>query len=269
MGGHRRWNFWAGLIVLYAFTTAVVAILVFVVLVVVALAVEMWAQRIRDHGVLLSVTTAACLVAAVVGWVANAKKGEREELFRLQRFAAANGFDFAPEVKEPDLPGLIFQRGTLRRSSARLRRFGPRPLEVANYSAWIEKGRAGEPLTWSYFALTLDRRMPHVVLDARANGRLPGTSSLPGTRETSLGDGYRLICAPEAADWAHSLFTPEIVARFTRPGKKTAVDVEVVADRVFVYSRFRPLSGCDPETWRWMCETADALYDRIEDLLGS
>ncbi|NUR47783.1 MAG: hypothetical protein HOV71_06575, partial [Hamadaea sp.] len=187
MGPRRRWNVWAGLLVLYAVATAAVAALVFAVLIVAALVVEAWGEPIRDHGVLLSVGMAACLVAAVVGWVAHAKQGDREELFRLQRFAAANGFDFAPEVKDPDLPGLIFQRGTLRRSSARLRRFGPRPLEVANYSAWIAKGRAGESLSWSYFALTLDRPMPHVVLDAHANGRLPGTSSLPGMSEISSG----------------------------------------------------------------------------------
>jgi len=271
--GHRsRSNLWVGLLVLYAVTTALVAGLVFVALIIGALAVE----ALADHAMLLSVGTAACLVAAVFIWVAHVKKADVEELFRLHRFAAANGFDFTPEVKEPDLPGLVFRRGTLRRSSARVRRSGPRPLEVANYHAWIGKGRAGESLVWSYFALTLGRRMPQVVLDARANdGRLLG-SSLPvkpaHDRRPPLSGPFEkafdLYCPPEVEGWARSLFTPEIVARFVGPGN-TAFDVEVVEDRLFVYSHLRSLSCCDPRTWRWMSETADALYARLEELDGT
>ncbi|KXK60435.1 hypothetical protein AWW66_18765 [Micromonospora rosaria] len=272
--GHRtRWNVWVGLLVLYPVATAAVAALVLVALILGALGTEALAEPLRDHALLLSAGTAACLVAAVFIWVAHGMKGNQEELFRLHRFAAANGFDFAPEVKEPDLPGLIFQRGTLRRCSARLRRFGPRPLEVADYTAWIARGRAGESLRWSYFALTLGQRMPQIVLDARTDeGRLLG-STLPvqpaKDRRTPLGgpfeEAFRLFCPPEAEGWARALFTPDIVARFVGPGK-TAFDVEVVEDRLFVYSHLRSLSCCDPQTWRWMSETADALYARLEDL---
>ncbi|MEV0267936.1 hypothetical protein AB0H43_04100 [Hamadaea sp. NPDC050747] len=267
--GRRRWNGWVGVVVLYAVATAAVAALLFAALALVALAAGDSARAIRDYTLLLSASTAACLVAAVFVWVAHVKRGDLEQLFRLHRFAAANGFDFAPEVKEPDLPGVVFQRGTLRRSAARLRRRGPRPLEVANYRAWIAQGRAGETLSWSYFALTLERRMPQIVLDARANGgRLLG-SGRPGSPVTELGPpfgaAFRLVCPPEVEGWARSLFTPDIVARFVGPGP-AVFSVEVVADRLFVYSRLRPLSCCDPQTWRWLSETADALYTRIEDL---
>jgi hypothetical protein len=276
LGRRSRWNVWVGLLVLYTVTTAAVAVLVFIALSLGALVTDASAGPFRDHVLLLSVGTAACLVATVFIWVAHVKKGDREELFRLHRFAAVNGFEFAPEVKEPGLPGHIFQHGTLRRSSARLRRFDPRPLEVANYHAWIPKGRAGESLSWSYFALTLGRPMPHVVLDARANdGGLLG-SALPARPANDsraplsgpFAEAFRLFCPPEAEGWARSLFTPEIVARFVGPGK-TTFDVEVVGDRLFVYSHLRRLSCCDPQTWRWMSETADALYARIEDLDGA
>ncbi len=269
--GHRpRWNVWAGLLVLYAVATAAVAALGYVALMLGALAAQAQAGPLRDHAVLLSAGTAACLVAAAFILVSHVKSGDREELFRLHRFAAANGFEFTPEVKEPDLPGLIFQRGTLRRASARLHRSGPRPLEVANYHAWIPKGRAGESLSWSYFALTFDRPLPRVVLEARTDGgRLLG-SSLPETDRRAPLHGpfeqtFRLCCPPEAEGWARSLFTPDIVARLVGPGK-TAFDVEVVADRLFVYAHLRSLSCCDPQTWRWMSETADALYARHGEL---
>ncbi|BCJ74413.1 hypothetical protein CS0771_39570 [Catellatospora sp. IY07-71] len=269
--GHRqRWNVWAGLLVLYAVMTAAVAALGYVALMIGALGAQAQAGPLRDHAVFLSAGTAACLVAAVFILVAHVKRGDREELFRLHRFAAANGFDFAPEVKDPDLPGLIFQRGTLRRASARLRRSGPRPLEVANYRAWIPKGRAGESLSWSYFALTLDRPMPRIVLEARADGgRLLGSSPPETDRRAPLSgpfeETFRLWSPPEAEGWARALFTPDVVARLVGPGK-TAFDVEVVADRLFVYSHLRSLSCCDPQTWRWMSETAAALYMRLGEL---
>lgn len=272
--GHRsRWNARVGLVVLYAITTAVVAALVFAALALYALSADAPADPFRDRTLLLSVGTAACVVAAVFLGVAHVKRGEREELFRLHRFAAANGLDFTPEVKEPDLPGLVFQRGTLRRASARLRRSGPRPLEVANYRAWIPKGRAGESLHWSYFALTLGRRMPRVVLEARTgDGRLPGSSlparpvpDGPAPSTSPFAETFRLHCAAEAEGWARALFTPEIVARFVGPGQ-TVFDVEVVEDRLFVYSHLRSLSCGDPQTWRWMSETAEALYARLAEL---
>ena len=269
--GHRpRWNVWAGLVALYAVATAAVAALVYVALMLGVLGAQAQAGPLREHAVLLAAGTAACLVAVVFILVAHVKRGDREELFRLHRFAAANGFEFAPEVKEPDLPGLIFQRGTLRRASARLRRSGPRPLEVANYRAWIPKGRAGESLSWSYFALTLDRPMARVVLEARVGGgRLLGSSPAGMDRRAALGgpfeETFRLWCPPEAEGWARALFTPDVVARLVGPGK-TAFDVEVVADRLFVYSHVRSLSCCDPQTWRWMGETADALYTRLGEL---
>jgi hypothetical protein len=259
LGRRSRWNAWVGLLVLYAVATAAVAALVFAAVTVVALAAQTVAEPLRDHALVLSVGTAACLAAAVFSWVAHVRDGNVEELFRLHRFAAANGFDFTPEVKEPELPGLIFQRGTLRRSSARLRRFGQRPLEVANYSAWLPKGRSGDSLSWSYFALTLGRPMPHVVLASRLSAQLGKDSG------TLLSGPFRLSCPPEAESWARSLFTSEIVSRFIGP-EKTVFDVEVVEDRLFVYSHLRPLSCCDPQTWRWMIETADALYARVEDL---
>ncbi|MFC7242181.1 hypothetical protein ACFQO7_06765 [Catellatospora aurea] len=270
--GHRsRWNVGVGLIVLYAVTTAVVAALVFAALALYALSADAPEDPLRGRALLLSIGTAACLVAAVFSWVAHVRRGEREELFRLHRFAAANGLDFTPEVREPDLPGLVFQRGTLRRASARLRRSGPRPLEVANHRAWIQKGRAGESLHWSYFALTLGRRMPRIVLEARSGGRRLGSSlpAQPATGRALLGgpfaDTFRLHCPAEAEGWAGALFTPEIVARFVGPGQ-TVFDVEVVEDRLFVYSHVRLLSCADPRTWRWMSETADALYARLAEL---
>jgi hypothetical protein len=263
LGRRSRWNGWVGLLVLYAVATAAVTALVFVAVIVVALGAPTLAEPVRDHALLLSVGTAACLVATVFSWVAHVKAGNLEELFRLHRFAAANGFDFTPEVKEPGLPGFIFQRGTLRRSSARLRRSNPRPLEVANYSAWIPKGRAGEPLSWSYFALTLDRQLPHVVLASSRSAQPAKDSRTP--LSGPVGETFSLYCPPEAERWARSLFTPEVVTRFVGPGK-TVFDVEVVEDRLFVYARLRPLSCCDPQTWRWMVETADALYARLDDL---
>lgn len=257
--GHRsHWNSWVGLLALYAVATAAVAALVFVVVIVIALWAEAAAEPLRDHAALVSVGTAAGLVAAVFGWVAHVRAGNVEDLFRLHRFAAANGFDFTPEVKEPELPGLVFQRGTLRRSTARLRRFGPRPLEVANYRAWIAKGRAGETLSSSYFALTLSRHMPHVVLSSTPTAQ-PALVSRP------LGESFWLSCPPEAEDWARSLFTSEIVTRLVGPGTIVS-DVEVVEDRLFVSSRRRPLSCRDPQTWRWIVETAEALYARLKDL---
>ncbi|MFD0597460.1 hypothetical protein ACFQZ4_38505 [Catellatospora coxensis] len=112
--------------------------------------------------------------------------------------------------------------------------------------------------------------MPHVVLAARAHERrLPAPRLAANARRTPLRgpfeEEFQLVCAPEAEAWARSLFTPEIVGRLTGPGK-TAFDVEVVESRLFVYSHLRSLSCCDPRTWQWMSETADALYARLENL---
>src|SRR5690606_7535742 len=95
-------------------------------------------------------------------------------------------------------------------------------------------GKSRSVHQWGFLAVGLDRRLPHMVLDSRANNRMLGLSNLPaGFRRDQIlsleGDFDRyftLYCPKEYERDALYVFTPDLMALLI--DEAAPYDVEVV-----------------------------------------
>ncbi len=211
---------------------------------------------------IVGVVVAVVAVAFVAGTRASAQR-----MYRLDRFARANGMSYEPRLDSPGLPGMIFGVGDARQSTDLVRGDRPRFVEFANYRYTTGSGKNRTTHTWGYVAVRLDAPLPHIVLDATGNNGLFG-SNLPATfdKDQRLGlegdfDRYFSLSCPEGYEPdALYLFTPDIMARFI--DNAAALDVEIVDDWLFLYSK-RDFSTLDPATWAWLFSVVGALLDKF------
>ncbi|PVW05183.1 hypothetical protein DEA06_05335 [Microbacterium sp. Gd 4-13] len=195
-------------------------------------------------------------------------RGQAARWMRLDRFARANGLTYLPKLDDPQLPGMIFQRGSSRASSDLMRGEQPRFVEFANYRYTTGSGKNRTTHRWGYVAVKLDVPLPHIILDAIGNNGLFGASNLPAVydRDQRLsleGDfdrHFALYCPQGYERDALYLFTPDIMARFI--DNAAQLDVEIVDDWLFLYAK-RDLSTLDPATWGWLFTVVAALLDKL------
>lgn len=185
-------------------------------------------------------------------------RGRWSRWLKLDRFARANGFTFTPATAPTPFPGAIFQLGSDRRGIEVLRRTQGRELEMGTYRYVTGSGKNRTTHTWGYLALRLDRRLPHIVLDTRANNGLFGGTNLPASfdrdqileLEGDFGRYFTLYCPRDYERDALYILTPDLMALLI--DEAAPFDVEIVDDWMFVYSA-RPPRADDPETYRrWM-----------------
>ena len=122
---------------------------------------------------------------------------------------------------------------------------------------------------WGYVVITLDRRLPHLLLDAKANDRSVfgiRTSNLPidlaRDQKVSLGgefdEKFTLYAPTDYGRDAFYVFTPDVMALFV--DRLGTYDVELIDDTMFVYgSRFDLLN---PGTYAWLQELVDTVVAR-------
>jgi hypothetical protein len=185
--------------------------------------------------------------------------------FILRRVADANGWAYTPKVRSPGYEGCIFLFGENRLITDQIR-IGRHPsVEVGNY------GYASKVTTdlgrheWGYIAIQLERPMPHMILEARANRKLI-RSRLPATFRRSQvlsleGDfdrHFTLFAPREYERDALYVFTPDLMARLI--DEASLFDVEIVDDRMYVYSE-KPFDMLSPATY--------SLIDRITSIVGA
>ncbi|UOE43287.1 hypothetical protein [Agromyces larvae] len=212
--------------------------------------------------VLVALTGAAVLVFRRIKAAARA-----ERMFRLDRFARANGMTYQAELAAPGLPGMIFGLGDGRRATDQVRGDHPRFVEFANYEYQTRAGKRKAVHTWGYVAVKLGVPLPHIVLDAVGNNELFG-SNLPmafdrAQRLSLEGDfdrHFTLYCPAGYERDALYLFTPDIMARFV--DNAAALDVEIVDDWLFLYAK-RDFSTLDPAMWAWLFSVVGALLDKL------
>ena len=207
------------------------------------------------------------VVAAIVGAVVSQGR-MKERRWRLSRFAAANAMQYLPQLANPQLPGMIFGRGSGRRADDIVRGTNPRFVEFANYQYTTGSGKNRTTHRWGYIAVHLDAPLPNIVLDALGNNGL-GMSNLPvtlakGQRLSLEGDfdkHFALYCPEGYEQDALYLFTPDIMARFIDNAGQ--LDVEIVDDWLFLYTR-RQVSTTDPANWQWLFSVVGALMDKLD-----
>src|SRR5690606_15000396 len=117
------------------------------------------------------------MVIVIIAFVASTRTGA-DRLYRLDRFARANGMSYLPRLDSPGLPGMIFGIGRARQASDLVRGESPRFVEFANYRYTTGSGKNSTTHKWGYVAVRLDVPLPHIVLDAQGNNGLFG-SNLP------------------------------------------------------------------------------------------
>lgn len=237
-----------------------VAVAVFVLLVVFAPSLVL---GIDGTGLLFALPFV--IVAVVVGAIALlGGTGSWRRWTALARFAAANGWAMQPQVPGPEYPGLLFELGSGRTASDRVLSTVGRAFDIANYQYTTGSGKNRSTHRWHYLAVRLDRSLPHMVLDAKANDGLFG-STLPSTfaRDQTLsleGDfdrHFTLYCPREYETDALYVFTPDLMALLI--DESGAFDVEIVDDWMFFYSPSW-FAAREPAVWR--------RFLRLVDLVG-
>ncbi|OZB84707.1 hypothetical protein [Microbacterium sp. 13-71-7] len=189
--------------------------------------------------------------------------------YRLAGFASANGMTYLPELKDPQLPGMLFDLGRSRVAKDLVRGVSPRFVEFANFTYTTGSGKDSETHDWGYIAIRLDVPLPNIVLDAQSNNGFFG-SNLPASydahqRLSLEGDFDRffaLYCPAGYERDALYLFTPDIMARFM--DSVSSFDVEIVDDWLFLYAQNRQVSTLDPAAWAQMFGTVGAVLTKLQ-----
>lgn len=168
--------------------------------------------------------------------------GQWERWYRLDRFAAANNLVFSRSDPNPQYPGSIFGIGDTRLAVDHLRSATDRFLDYGNYRYSTGSGKNRTTRTWGFLALQMDRALPNMVLDSRANNGLFGGTNLPAvfTKNQVLHlegdfDKYFTLYCPQAYERdALYIFTPDLMALLI--DEAAPFDVEIIDKWMFVYS---------------------------------
>jgi hypothetical protein len=226
----------------------------FILLVMLLLAAGFAASAAADGGspwlALPPLVMIALITVGIVLLVRRGNHGRWERRLRLSRFAEANGLVYSPGDPSPGYAGSIFGLGGSRQVSDHMRSASGRFIDYGNYHYMTSNGKNQQRHDWGFLAMRLDRPLPHMVLDAKANDGI-FASSLPATfsrnqRLSLEGDFDRyftLYCPREYERDALYVFTPDLMALLI--DEAAAFDVEIVDDWLFVYTP-RALAMTDP-----------------------
>jgi hypothetical protein len=188
---------------------------------------------------LLSLAVTALLVWVCRLVVPDERRWER--WMRLQEFGRDNGLTFSPSDDNPAYPGMIFQYGSGRAALDHFRPVEGRFFDFGNFRYVISNGKSSTTVTWGFLAMRLDRRLPHMLLDSRANNSWrTGTFSLMFSKDQVLSlegdfnEYFTLYCPAEYERDALYVFTPDLMALCI--DEAAPFDIEIVDDWMFVYS---------------------------------
>lgn len=205
-------------------------------------------------GILPAILIGGMLAVAIVSIVRRGRPLWRERL-KMHLFAEANGLVYEIASPAPDYPGVIFGQGRSRKVSDHFRTVDGRFLDFGNYQYTTGSGKNSTTHRWGFLALHLDRALPHIVLDSRANNGLFGASNLPSdlrrdqvlSLEGDFDRYFTLYCPKQYERDALYVFTPDLMALAI--DEAAPFDMEIVDQWLFVYSA-RPFPLADPYTYQ-------------------
>ncbi|WP_111720804.1 hypothetical protein [Homoserinimonas sp. OAct 916] len=212
----------------------------------------------------IGLAAVAIFVAVIVRIIRQRSAGGQwARWYRLFTFAAANGLSAHPHSTNPQYPGSIFGYGNDRVAYDRLQAASGRFLDIGNYRFSTGSGDDKVTRLWGFMALRLDRRLPHMMLDARSNNALFG-SNLPVSfskdqvlsLEGDFDRHFTLYCPRDYQRDALYIFTPDLMALLI--DNAGAFDVEIVDDWMFVYSS-TPFDMIDEVTLRRLFRIVDTV----------
>ena len=190
--------------------------------------------------------------------------GRWETWLRLDTFAKANGMIFSPTDPSPRYPGAIFNIGDSRKALNHLRSATDRYLDIGNYQYSTGSGKSRSTHNWGFMALHLDRKLPNMVLDSKANNGLFGGTNLPAafaknqilSLEGDFNKYFTLYCPKAYERDALYVFTPDLMALLI--DNAAPFDVEIVDDWMFVYSA-TSFKSEDPAVYQRLFQIVDTV----------
>lgn len=212
-----------------------------------------WARALVIMLALLLVISVWIVALVMLNAPLDARRGMAIARFARERGLRYSRYGFAPErsgiffaggrdaprtrprtvESEADRPVLYRAEFALWKSAAT--RFPPLQIAIAHRSAGDKEPR-GPRRTFRYLEFQMPRRLPHLVIDSRRNGRL--RHLLPETQRLSFEgdfDRYFDVYVPNGYEVdALQLLTPDVMACLVDHGRHW--DIEVVDDRVIVAS---------------------------------
>ncbi len=191
----------------------------------------------------------SALLILVIGWLIGMPSERRALIKRTRRnlFIAENNFTFnAPgkHVREGFLFGLD-DVSSLVTSDTISTKGENSPFEIGNCWFRVRYDRISQDHKWGYISIALERDMPNIVLDAKSNNSVLsrlGASNLPVrlkkdqvlSLEGNFDQYFTLYAPKEYEHDALYVFTPDLMALLI--DNVADFDVEVVKDRIYVYS---------------------------------
>lgn len=177
----------------------------------------------------------------------TALRAHVDRRIRFLELSSTNAWRYTPRVANVQEQGLLFQQGRDRvmtdvfdaqEAQGHLR------FQFGNYRYTIGHGRYQRTYQWGFVAIKLQRRLPHMLLDATANNmRMFGfnLSNLPATftkdqvlsLEGDFNSYFTLYAPKEYKRDAFYVFTPDLMALLIDTTK--TCDVEVIDDMMYVY----------------------------------
>lgn len=187
---------------------------------------------------------------AIIGGILVAIQSGQAISIRLSKFASQNGFVFTLFAKDPVHNGKIFQSGHSRSASQILQKLdaeGNTAIEMGKYTYTTGYGKNSHTYDWLYMCVRLERKLPHMLLDAKANNtRAFGVdimsniaSDIAKNQVISLEgdfDQYFTLYGPrEYQVDARYIFTPDVMAVLIDDSR--AFDAEIIDDKLYFYSQ--------------------------------
>jgi hypothetical protein len=186
------------------------------------------------------------LAAIIVAAIAVIKRhfgsgGSWARWMREYQFAEANGLQFRTRTPNPSYTGMIFTIGDSRSAYNHFSSTTGRFFDLGDFQYSTGSGKSRSTHNWGFLALQLDRKLPNMVLDSKANNSLFG-SDLPITfkrdqvlsLEGDFDQHFTLYCPQEYEQDALYVFTPDLMALLVDDAG--SYDVEIVDDWMFIYS---------------------------------
>ena len=197
-------------------------------------------QGLLILGVVCAVVMVGTILVTII-WRISTREWIPQLAPRLGAFAAANGLLYSRRDKDPNYPGTLFAVGSNRRVTDHLRSTSGRFFDLGSYHFETPAGRTDLKQRFGFIAIQLDRRLPHMLLEAKGHERwADGGVPIAIDRDQVLSlegdfDQHFTLYAPKDYEIdALYIFAPDLMALLI--DETGGMHVEIVDDWLFVYS---------------------------------
>lgn len=230
------------------------------------LALILIASAMGDESVIGAILVLALpLVAGLLIWIGVSWSTRNKA--KLYKFATQNQLQYRSNASDLGYQGMIFNAGHSRVLRDAL--VFPGGVEVGNYQYVTGSGKSQQTHNWAYARLALQRRLPHMVLDAKSNNfwKFSNLSTAFDTSQTLALEGdfnnYFTLYVPKQYERdALYVFTPDVMKAMVEYGKD--YDIEVVDDQLFLYKN-GSFALDQPSFYQDMGKIVSTIHNEILD----